>query len=88
MTLCFLYKLIKYILIASKQGPANSAFLVNIHEPIIWRLHEMIQQVNLKRLYDTQTTAVSVDRIIEIVYAWNFFQLVIEILVNVCILVS
>ncbi|KAG2726780.1 hypothetical protein I3760_01G128300 [Carya illinoinensis] len=48
-------------------GPANSAFLVNIHEPIIWRLHEMIQQVNLKRLYDTQTTAVSVDRIIEIV---------------------
>ncbi|RXH80093.1 hypothetical protein DVH24_041240 [Malus domestica] len=48
------------------QGPENSAFLVNIHEPIIWRLHEMIQQVNLSRLSDTQTTAVSVDPIIEI----------------------
>lgn len=47
-------------------GPENSAFLINIHEPIIWRIHEMIQQVNLSRLYDTQTTAVSVDPIIEI----------------------
>ncbi|PRQ39555.1 putative vacuolar protein sorting-associated protein [Rosa chinensis] len=47
-------------------GPENSAFLINIHEPIIWRLHEMIQQVNLSRLYDTQTTAVSVDPIVEI----------------------
>ncbi|KAM2018735.1 hypothetical protein ACFX1T_021631 [Malus domestica] len=48
------------------QGPENSAFLINIHEPIIWRLHEMVQQVNLSRLSDTQTTAVSVDPIIEI----------------------
>ncbi|KAF5752107.1 hypothetical protein HS088_TW01G00014 [Tripterygium wilfordii] len=47
-------------------GPDNSAFLINIHEPIIWRLHEMIQQVNLNRLYDSQTTAVSVDPIIQI----------------------
>lgn len=47
-------------------GPENSAFLVNIHEPIIWRIHEMIQQVNLGRLNDTQTTAVSVDPIIQI----------------------
>uniref|UniRef100_A0A6N2LUY9 PH domain-containing protein n=1 Tax=Salix viminalis TaxID=40686 RepID=A0A6N2LUY9_SALVM len=46
--------------------PENSAFLINIHEPIIWRLHEMIQQVNLSRLYDTKTTAVSVDPIIHI----------------------
>ncbi|KAM1609645.1 hypothetical protein ACFXTN_020154 [Malus domestica] len=48
------------------QGPENSAFFINIHEPIIWRLHEMVQQVNLSRLSDTQTTAVSVDPIIEI----------------------
>ncbi|KAL5541456.1 hypothetical protein UlMin_009166 [Ulmus minor] len=48
------------------QGPQSSAFLINIHEPIIWRLHEMIQQVNLNRLYDNQTTAVSVDPIIQI----------------------
>ncbi|KAA8527969.1 hypothetical protein F0562_035162 [Nyssa sinensis] len=48
------------------QGPENSAFLINVHEPIIWRLHAMIQQVNLSRLYDTQTTAVSVDPIIQI----------------------
>ncbi|KAM7278379.1 hypothetical protein ACFE04_005513 [Oxalis oulophora] len=47
-------------------GPENSAFLVNIHEPIIWRLHEMIQQINLSRLSDTQTTAVSVDPIVQI----------------------
>ncbi|KAK9136608.1 hypothetical protein Sjap_007202 [Stephania japonica] len=46
--------------------PENSAFLVNIHEPIIWRLHEMIQKVNLSRLRDTETTAVSVDPIIQI----------------------
>lgn len=32
----------------------------------------MIQQVNLSRLYDTQTTAVSVDPIIEIGYARTF----------------
>ncbi|OMO58553.1 hypothetical protein COLO4_34529 [Corchorus olitorius] len=48
-------------------GPDNSAFLINIHEPIIWRIHEMIQQVNLSRLYDSsKTTAVSVDPIIQI----------------------
>ncbi|KAL5782083.1 hypothetical protein ACOSP7_007112 [Xanthoceras sorbifolium] len=47
-------------------GPENSAFLINIHEPIIWRLHEMIQQVNISRLYDTRRTAVSVDPFIEI----------------------
>ncbi|KAK4798434.1 hypothetical protein SAY86_030760 [Trapa natans] len=48
------------------QGPESSAFLINIHEPIIWRLHEMIQQVNLSRLYESQTTAVSVDPVIQI----------------------
>ncbi|OVA16691.1 Peroxin/Ferlin domain [Macleaya cordata] len=47
-------------------GLENSAFLINIHEPIIWRLHEMIQQVNPSRFYETQTTAVSVDPIIQI----------------------
>ncbi|GAB2300237.1 hypothetical protein Dimus_034275 [Dionaea muscipula] len=46
--------------------PDNSAFLINIHEPIIWRLHEMIQHVNFNRLYDTKTTAVAIDPIIEI----------------------
>lgn len=48
------------------QGPDNSAFLINFHEPIIWRIHEMIHQVNLSRLYDTKTTAVSVDPTIQI----------------------
>lgn len=47
-------------------GPENSACLINIHEPIIWRLHEMIQQLNLSRLYDGQATSVSVDPIIQI----------------------
>ncbi|XP_065863891.1 uncharacterized protein [Euphorbia lathyris] len=47
-------------------GPDSAAFLINIHEPIIWRLHEMVQQINLSRLSDTQTTAVSVDPIIQI----------------------
>ncbi|XP_062088676.1 intermembrane lipid transfer protein vps1301-like [Humulus lupulus] len=47
-------------------GPENVAFLINIHEPIIWRLHEMIQQVNFNRLYDNQTSAVAVDPIIQI----------------------
>ncbi|XP_061360270.1 uncharacterized protein LOC133304277 isoform X2 [Gastrolobium bilobum] len=45
---------------------SSAAFLINIHEPIIWRLHEMIQQVKLSRLHDSQTTAVSVDPIIQI----------------------
>ncbi|XP_075085926.1 uncharacterized protein LOC107782497 [Nicotiana tabacum] len=48
------------------QGPENSAFLIKIHEPIIWRLHGMIQQTNLSRLYNTETTSVSVDPIIQI----------------------
>ncbi|KAJ4843890.1 hypothetical protein Tsubulata_025940 [Turnera subulata] len=47
-------------------GPDSSPFLINIHEPIIWRLHEMFQQVNLSRLSESQTTAVSVDPIIQI----------------------
>ncbi|KAK8661863.1 hypothetical protein V6N13_091452 [Hibiscus sabdariffa] len=47
-------------------GPDNSSFLINIHEPIIWRIHEMMQQVNLSRLYDTKATAVSVDPVIQI----------------------
>ncbi|KAK9670363.1 hypothetical protein RND81_13G196500 [Saponaria officinalis] len=47
-------------------GPESSAFLINIHEPIIWRLHEMIQQVNLSRLRTTETNAVSIDPIIQI----------------------
>ncbi|XP_010266663.1 PREDICTED: uncharacterized protein LOC104604129 isoform X2 [Nelumbo nucifera] len=46
--------------------PDKSAFLINIHEPIIWRIHEMIQQVNTSRLFGSQTTAVSVDPIIQI----------------------
>ncbi|XP_057475541.1 uncharacterized protein LOC130763619 isoform X1 [Actinidia eriantha] len=48
------------------QGPENSAFLINIHELIIWRLHGMMQHVNLNRLYETQSNAVSVDPIIQI----------------------
>lgn len=48
------------------QGPENSPFLINIHEPIIWRLHEMIQHINLNRLYDSQSNAVSMDPIIQI----------------------
>lgn len=72
-------------LIPGKQGPENSAsFLINIHEPIIWRLHEMIQQVKLSRLYDSQTTAASVDSIIQIGYAkvlfsWGFVVVFISL---------
>ncbi|KAK9139107.1 hypothetical protein Scep_008788 [Stephania cephalantha] len=58
--------LLNYPYIGFYVGPENSAFLVNIHEPIIWRLHEMLQKVNLSRLRDTETTAVSVDPIIQI----------------------
>ncbi|XP_044485071.1 uncharacterized protein LOC123210663 isoform X2 [Mangifera indica] len=46
--------------------PENCTFLINIHEPVIWRLHEMIQQVNIHRLYDTRRSAVSVDPFIQI----------------------
>ncbi|CAI9119065.1 OLC1v1020728C1 [Oldenlandia corymbosa var. corymbosa] len=48
------------------QGPENSAFLIKIHEPIIWRIHGMIQQANLSRLYSVQSTSVSVDPTIQI----------------------
>ncbi|XP_035834787.1 uncharacterized protein LOC110887015 isoform X3 [Helianthus annuus] len=48
------------------QGPEKSAFLISVHEPIIWRLHGMIQQIDLSRFGEAQTTAVSVDPIIEI----------------------
>lgn len=57
-----------FVLDAFGQGPENSAFLINIHEPIIWRLHEMIQHINISRLYDTRRTAVSVDPFIQIGY--------------------
>nr|CAD1836498.1 unnamed protein product [Ananas comosus var. bracteatus] len=48
------------------QAPDNSSFLVNIHEPIIWRLHEMLQQVKLGRVFGSQSAAVSVDPTIKI----------------------
>uniref|UniRef100_A0A1J3IH98 Putative vacuolar protein sorting-associated protein 13A n=1 Tax=Noccaea caerulescens TaxID=107243 RepID=A0A1J3IH98_NOCCA len=48
------------------QGRENTAFLINIHEPIIWRIHEMIQQANFSRLSDPKSTAVSVDPFIQI----------------------
>ncbi|XP_038986983.1 uncharacterized protein LOC103722332 isoform X2 [Phoenix dactylifera] len=48
------------------QVPANSAFLVNIHEPIIWRLHEMFQQAKFSTVFSSSTTAVSVDPIVKI----------------------
>lgn len=51
------------------QGPENTAFLVNIHEPIIWRLHGLIQQANISRIFDSETSSVSVDPIIQIGYA-------------------
>lgn len=62
------------IFLMMDQGPESSAFLINIHEPIIWRLHEMIQQVNLNRLYENRTNVVSVDPIIEIGYAKSFVK--------------
>ncbi|KAG0568137.1 hypothetical protein KC19_7G189300 [Ceratodon purpureus] len=50
------------------QGPnaPNVSFLVNIHEPIIWRLHEMFQRLDLGRLSSSKTTAVAIDPIIRI----------------------
>ncbi|KAJ7520829.1 hypothetical protein O6H91_19G024200 [Diphasiastrum complanatum] len=50
------------------QGPntSNMCFLINIHEPIIWRLHDMFQNLNLSRLTSSQTTAVALDPIIHI----------------------
>lgn len=53
----------------SWQGPENTAFLIKIHEPIIWRLHGLIQQANIARMFETETTSVSVDPIIQIGYA-------------------
>ncbi|KAK1380403.1 Calcium-dependent lipid-binding family protein [Heracleum sosnowskyi] len=60
------------------QGPENLAFLISIHEPIIWRLHGMIQQINLSRVSETETTAVSVDPIIQI-GAFNFSELRLKV---------
>lgn len=48
------------------QVPDTSVFLVNIHEPIIWRLHEMLQQVKLSSIFGSSTSAVSVDPTIKI----------------------
>lgn len=50
------------------QGPStsNTAFMINIHEPIIWRLHQMFRHLNLSRLATSQTTDVAVDPIIYI----------------------
>ena len=50
------------------QIPENSAFLVNIHEPIIWRLHEMFQQIKFGRIYESETGDVSVDPTVQIGY--------------------
>ncbi|KAH6821656.1 hypothetical protein C2S53_018849 [Perilla frutescens var. hirtella] len=33
------------------QGPRNTAFLVNIYEPIIWRQHDLIQKANVSRIF-------------------------------------
>eukprot|EP01018_Ginkgo_biloba_P025446 Gb_15429 [translate_table: standard] len=50
------------------QGPSspNVVFMVKIHEPIIWRLHEMFQRLNLSRLISSQITDVAIDPIIRI----------------------
>ncbi|KAK3157946.1 hypothetical protein QOZ80_2AG0130600 [Eleusine coracana subsp. coracana] len=48
------------------QVPESCVFFVNIHEPIIWRLHEMIQHLKLDRIYSSQPSAVSVDPILKI----------------------
>ena len=45
---------------------SNTPILINIHEPIIWRLHQMFQRLNLGRLAITQTSNVSIDPIITI----------------------
>ncbi|KAL6841988.1 hypothetical protein ACP4OV_028188 [Aristida adscensionis] len=48
------------------QVPESCVFFVNIHEPIIWRLHEMIQHLKFDRIYSSQPAAVSVDPILKI----------------------
>uniref|UniRef100_A0A175YPS3 Uncharacterized protein n=1 Tax=Daucus carota subsp. sativus TaxID=79200 RepID=A0A175YPS3_DAUCS len=60
------------------QGSENSVYLINIHEPIIWRLHGMIQQINLSRVSETESTAVSVDPIIQIGF-FNFSELRLKV---------
>lgn len=50
------------------QVPENLSFLVNIHEPIIWRLHEMFQQIKFSGVFGSASTAVSVDPTIKIGY--------------------
>lgn len=69
-SICFLK--FAHIVIFLYQGRENTAFLINIHEPIIWRIHEMIQQANLSRLSDSKSTAVSVDPFIQIGYVQVF----------------
>lgn len=61
------------LIFAALQVPENCAILVNIHEPIIWRLHEMFQQAKSSRIFGSPTNAVSVDPTIQIGY--NFFIL-------------
>lgn len=48
------------------QVPESCVFLVNIHEPIIWRLHEMVQHLKFDRISSSQPSAVSVDPILKI----------------------
>ncbi|XP_078433928.1 calcium-dependent lipid-binding family protein isoform X2 [Wolffia australiana] len=48
------------------QGPVNSVFLVNIHEPIIWRLHEMFQKSKFGSMGGSQTNDVPVDPTVKI----------------------
>lgn len=51
------------------QVPENCVFFVNIHEPIIWRLHEMVQHLKIDRICTSQPSAVSIDPILKIGYA-------------------
>ncbi|KAI5061209.1 hypothetical protein GOP47_0023714 [Adiantum capillus-veneris] len=44
----------------------SNTFLVNLHEPIIWRVQQMLQHLKLNRLTSSQTTDVSVDPIVSI----------------------
>jgi vacuolar protein sorting-associated protein 13A/C len=39
----------------------ETAWLLNVHEPLIWRLVEMISRLKLGRLMEEQSTAVTVD---------------------------
>ncbi|XP_068666865.1 uncharacterized protein [Aristolochia californica] len=48
------------------QVPESSSFIIHIHEPIMWRLHEMVQHVKSGRLFGSQSSAVSVDPTIKI----------------------